>query len=120
VVGLFLKLFGSEMDITGEKWWQNLLMPPTILQISISKIPTMFDYNHSEKGESDGMKERLPLWLQVLPNNLIPESAPHHEPKAIWRPLCVIHSHMEDRLLAPAPWKVSRRVAYESGIIEDK
>jgi hypothetical protein len=29
VVGLFLKYVGFEIDITGEKWWGILLMPPT-------------------------------------------------------------------------------------------
>jgi hypothetical protein len=35
VVGLFLKYVGFEFDITGEKWLQIFLMPPTTMQISV-------------------------------------------------------------------------------------
>ena len=33
MVGLFLKYVGFEIDITGEKWLQILMMPPTDHQI---------------------------------------------------------------------------------------
>jgi len=38
VVDLFLKYVGFEIDITGEKWWGMLLMPPTTMQLSASTL----------------------------------------------------------------------------------
>jgi len=62
VVGLFLKYVGFEIDITGEKWLQIFLMPPTHL------------VNLPDRKSYDILNLIKPMMISIittLPNKLI-------------------------------------------------